>query len=193
LFRFVESTPISIVMDKLPTFSFFRKQAGERNRAPTCDTRGARPVDWRVWRPSHRRLWPAQAEPISAVWGVMHLTHIFRNGEYGQILGYCDGTLVHRSYVFPGWFRFPFMNRIDVQIGDTWTSPDHRGRGMATAAICRVVAEWDAPDRAFWYVVASDNTPSVRAIQRAGFTLVGVGERRSRWGCRLLGSFMMEG
>jgi predicted GNAT family acetyltransferase len=84
------------------------------------------------------------------------------------------------------------MGLADLQIGNVWTEPELRGRGLATAAICQVVTELAAPDRAFWYVTARENLPSVRAVERAGFELVGAGERIPRWGLRVLGSFTMD-
>jgi RimJ/RimL family protein N-acetyltransferase len=174
--------------DKLSTICFFRKQATAVRDRPQA----APELEWTAWRPSGQRLWPTDAEAVSALWGLMHQLRLFQNREYGQMLAYRDGTLVHRSYVFPGWFRFPFMRRTDLQIGDTWTSPAHRGQGIATAAIERILDEWAAPDRCFWYVVSSDNTSSIRAIQKAGFELAGTGQRGSRWGIRLLGSFVMD-
>jgi len=36
--------------------------------------------------------------------------------------------------------------------------------------------------RGFWYIVADNNLPSIRVVEKAGFKLVGVGEWRRSWG-----------
>jgi len=83
------------------------------------------------------------------------------------------------------------MSAEDLQIGDTWTEPDHRGKGIASWAINEIVRLKQQPGRRFWYVVENNNLPSIRAIEKAGFVRVGSGMRTKRLGLKLLGSFEM--
>jgi RimJ/RimL family protein N-acetyltransferase len=69
------------------------------------------------------------------------------------------------------------MAQQDLQIGNVLTEPEHRGRGLATLAICKVVELMARQRRTFWYLTAEDNRPSIRAVERAGFRLAGVGTR----------------
>jgi RimJ/RimL family protein N-acetyltransferase len=103
-----------------------------------------------------------------------------------------DGErLAHRSGIFPRYPRFPFMGPDDLQIGDTWTHPDYRGRGLATLAIHETVRRLGRPGRAFWYIVEPANVASVRTIERAGFARVAESVRTSRLGVRLLGAYVL--
>ena len=146
-----------------------------------------------LWRPGFLRLVPRGFPllPFGA-WWLLHRLHVFANRNYGLFLVYCGGKLVHRTCVFPGYFRFPFMGKNDLQIGDTWTSEEHRGRGIAPFAVQKVL-EWEArPGRRFWYITTETNVASIRAVEKAGFTLAGKGRRSSRFGLRALGSYVME-
>lgn len=81
------------------------------------------------------------------------------------------------------------MSAADLQIGDTWTLPEMRGRGLAVHAVRFVLTQMQRPGRRFWYVVAEDNTPSIKVIEKCGFVLFGTGIRTSRYGLRMLGAF----
>jgi len=84
------------------------------------------------------------------------------------------------------------MNKNDLQIGDTWTHPEHRGQGLATFALRRVVQVRQMTGRKFWYIVEQDNKPSIRVVEKAGFNLIGKGIKRKRFGLGLLGSYMIQ-
>jgi RimJ/RimL family protein N-acetyltransferase len=83
------------------------------------------------------------------------------------------------------------MRQADVQIGDTWTDESERGHGIATAAIDVALASLDRRDGHAWYVVEEDNWASIRAVEKAGFALVGRGARLPRLGLRALGYYVI--
>lgn len=126
------------------------------------------------------------------VWWLFHRLRIFVNRDYGLLLVYCDKDLVHRSCVFPGFFRFPFMKKQDLQIGDTWTAVEHRRRGIAAFAISKILEVCRQPGRQFWYVVDEENLPSIKAVEKAGFRLAGTGARVNRFGLRLFGKYEIQ-
>jgi RimJ/RimL family protein N-acetyltransferase len=101
-----------------------------------------------------------------------------------------DGRVVHRSTLFPPFFRFPFMQRHDLQIGDTWTDPSERGRGLAGVAV-RIARATVPTDGRVWYIVDEKNTASIRVIEKAGFELLGRGTRRARLFIRVLGYYAL--
>jgi len=144
-----------------------------------------------VWRPSLRHIVPPGVPRFRyAAWWAFDRGRVFRNPGYAVVLVTRGGQLAHRLGVFPGWFRFPFMEPDDLQLGDLWTSPAHRGRGIASHAIGAVVRTMQSePRRAFWYLVHEHNVSSIRAVERAGFQLHGRAVRTSRLGVRLLGGF----
>ncbi len=152
-------------------------------------TRGLRVV---FWQPSATELVPpGLGGAVFKVWWVFHQLRVFANRSYALLLIYDGERLVHRSGVYPRYFRFPFMGDRDLQIGDTWTDPEYRGRGLAQAAIVRIARVMAEPGRSLWYLAEIENEASVRVIQRLGFTFVGRGERTSRLGIRALGHFRL--
>lgn len=126
------------------------------------------------------------------VWWLFDRFHIFANHNYALFLIYDENKLVHRSCVFPKYFRFPFMQKDDLQIGDTWTHPEYRGQGLATFAIWKILRNYHKPGRHFWYVVEENNKASIRVIEKSGFSLVGKGVRTKHFGISLLGSFELQ-
>lgn len=146
-----------------------------------------------LWRPSLRQWIPHRLPLVPfSVWWLFHQARVFANRDY-SVFSIHDGThRIHRSCVFPGYFRFPFMEAGDLQIGDTWTSPDYRGRGLAKYALRETVRLLGRPDRSFWYLTESDNTPSIRVAEQVGFRLAGEGRRTHRYGLRILGSFELD-
>ncbi len=147
--------------------------------------------DFELWLPSLSRLLPPGAPRHTyAVWWLFDRVRIFRNADYAVVLARKGTELVHRLGVFPGYFRFPFMAADDLQIGDVWTSPSHRGRGLAAYGLqfamegCR-----GGRDRVFWYLSHDANVPSLRAATRAGFEHFGTAVRTRRLGVRSLGAY----
>jgi len=84
------------------------------------------------------------------------------------------------------------MAASDLQIGDTWTHPDFRNRGLASSALKQIVDLFRIPGLRFWYVVEEENTSSIRAAEKAGFVCVGRGRKTARFGLKLLGSYVIE-
>jgi RimJ/RimL family protein N-acetyltransferase len=121
----------------------------------------------------------------------MHHTFVFANPGYAIFVVYEGQELVHYSGIYPGYFRFPFMAKKDLQIGNTWTHPDHRGRGIAGFAISKILELERAPSRTIWYLTEDENLASVRAAEDAGMILRGYGVRTKRLGLGLLGSFVL--
>lgn len=148
---------------------------------------------WELWRPGLLRLRPPGSGRAPWAWWLFHYARVFANRDYAALLLWQDRRLAHRSLIFPGYFRFPFQARQDLQIGDTWTDPADRGQGLATFALRHIVTVCSLPGkRRFWYIVEENNPASIRVVEKAGFQLVGRGQRTSRWGIRLLGAYRLD-
>ena len=146
-----------------------------------------------LWEPSLGEIVPRGMPYFPfGVWWVMHFTRIFSNTNYSILLIRYHDSLVHRSIVTPGYFRFPFMQKEDLQIGDTWTSPEHRGKGLAVFAIRKIIAGVANKKRRIWYIVEKNNIPSIKAAEKAGFVRYGEGVRRNRFGVGVLGYYAIE-
>jgi RimJ/RimL family protein N-acetyltransferase len=144
-----------------------------------------------IWRPSLLNVPPPLLRtPVNWVWWLFHNLRIFRSRSFRIIALENSGRIVHRSTVFPPYFRFPFMRRDDAQIGDTWTHPSQRGLGLAGVAI-RVACAESAFGGVVWYIAEENNAPSIRVIEKEGFELLGRGSRVPRVGMRILGCYTM--
>ena len=146
-----------------------------------------------VWKPSVFKIIPKGISLFpSAVWWAMHNLNIFSNRNYCLYLIYNEKKLIHRSVVSPRYFRFPFMTKDDLQIGDTWTAPEYRGKSLATFAAKDIVGLLRKPRRSFWYIVEQDNISSIKVIEKLGFINHGLGIRKKRMGLHLLGIYELE-
>ncbi len=107
---------------------------------------------------------------------------IFAEPGFGAILIYDGYRIVHYTGFTPRYWRFPFIADGDFQIGDTWTDPAYRGKGLASAGLARAVALLTRPHRRLWYVVESINEPSIRVAEKGHFTLAAEGGILEPWG-----------
>lgn len=146
----------------------------------------------RVWRPSLARIIPPGLEGKFVIWWFMHYLHIFRNRSYAALYVYDGDTVVHRCCIVPPHFRWPFMGHDDLQFSSTWTHPDYRRMGIASAALVVAMAQFGRTSRRFWYVAGVKNTPSAAACQKAGFRTVGFATRTKWLGSRLLGQLVLQ-
>ena len=148
-----------------------------------------------LWEPKLCDVVPPGASPqtYGAFW-LMHRLRLFSNRDFAVVVAFDGRRPVHRLGIFPRSFRFPFMQRDDLQIGDVWTDPAHRGRGLAAYGIRYALARrrHRCGHRRFWYLVDEHNLSSIRAAERAGFTLRGSGQRTAPFGLRLLGTYDVD-
>ena len=83
------------------------------------------------------------------------------------------------------------MSAADLQVGDTWTSPSERGKGLATSALGAIVECHAAVGRNLWYVAEEQNVASIRVAEKAGFARAGYGHRTTRFGFRIFGEYVI--
>lgn len=148
----------------------------------------------RWWQPT--LLNPFFCQPFQiklAPYTLMHWLGFFDGPEYGAVLiGKPAQAPDHVSYIFPRFARFPFMGKYDLQIGATGTRPEARGQGLALRAIREVMTRFAKPERRFWYVSDIENKASIAVIVKAGFSFVGTGQKRPRFGLAALGYYAIE-
>ena len=152
--------------------------------------------DLGMWRPSLRHPWPKGATARIRLKflfrTLVHFFGLFADVECGAVCFHFGSRLVHYSGFTPRYWRFPFLSDGDLQIGDTWTDPAHRRRGMALIALRQILAMKYRPGREFWYIVEAVNAPSIRVAERAGFRMVGQGRWVRPLGIKLFGSYVMD-
>ena len=141
-------------------------------------------------RPTLRNVlkYAAHYRPLLA-WFFFHCFRVFYNRSFSMICYLKDDEMIHRSCVFPGFYKFPFMNKNDLQLGEIWTHEDARRKGVATRAIGHLLSLDCYEGRAFWYVVKENNADSIRLAERFGFSLYCRAQKKSRMGVSFLGRY----
>jgi len=149
-------------------------------------------LTWECWKPSGREIIPRglSLAPF-AVWWLFHRLAIFSNTGYSLVLIRSAGRIIHRSCVFPKYFRFPFMQAADLQVGDTYTDEEFRGRGLASLALQYALESAIPEGRLVWYVVEETNTASVRVAEKCGFRCLGRGVRTRPLSLAPVGQFRL--
>jgi RimJ/RimL family protein N-acetyltransferase len=138
--------------------------------------------EWTIWRPSVTRIAPSGSgrfrKRFAFRW-LMHQLRLLSNREYQVLLirHRQSGELAHYSGTTGRYWRWPFMGAADMQIGDIWTNPAHRGRGLGKFALAVLLKQLARPGRRIWYVVGADNVASIAIARAAGMRLSGTGER----------------
>jgi len=79
----------------------------------------------------------------------------------------------------------------DLQAGNLNTAADERGKGLATTALLSLLAADPNRKRSYWYLAEEDNRASIHVAEHANFIKVGRGNRTSRFGLRLFGSYQI--
>lgn len=130
-----------------------------------------------IWKPGIFRVKPpgVPGRAILAYW-VFHWLRVFKNSDYTFLLLFKGDRLVHYSAAYPGYFRFPFMAKNDLQIGYVWTDPNCRGEGLATCGVSLLASAVASTQRSIWYIVSQENSPSICIAEKLGFHLVGTGD-----------------
>ena len=146
------------------------------------------------WKPTIFSLIPPTLGWWHILWTFFHYFGVFRNRDYGILFikKTSTGRILHRSCIVPAYFRWPFMNKVDLNISSTWTDPYYRRRGLAFQALRKIVADHDRKGRQFWYVTRENNPASIAVCNKAGFDLVGKAKRRSWMGFHTLGRLVMD-
>jgi RimJ/RimL family protein N-acetyltransferase len=161
-----------------PAYLFYRTGYPPSARATDL------PADyaWSIWKPTLKNMMPNgmahYRKRLASRW-IMHQLRLFSNREYQVLMIRHTGNrdIVHYSGATGGYWRWPFMHAEDMQIGDTWTDPTHRGRGLARFALVQLLRKLGQPGRHIWYVVGEDNAASIAVAEAGGMTLAGQGMR----------------
>jgi RimJ/RimL family protein N-acetyltransferase len=108
--------------------------------------------------------------------------------SYEYYLVYDGEKLIHYCGVLPKYYRYPFMNDDDVQIGPFWTAEDYRGQGICPIVISRVMEDYKSRNKYAYIITRENNVNSQRSITKAGLDVYGHGFR-TRW---FWGKFLIE-
>jgi hypothetical protein len=144
-----------------------------------------------IWIPTLLQLKPKGFKLVPfGVWWMFHYTHIFKNRAYKIYLLRMVGSVVHRSCLFPPFFRFPFMCPNDLQIGDIWTAESERQQGLSVVVLNHILNDYH--NRTIWFLCEAGNMASESLARSVGMELFGVGRRTSPLGIGVFGQFVVH-
>lgn len=84
------------------------------------------------------------------------------------------------------------MKGQDLQVGDTWTAPTERGKGLARWALEKAINRFSTEDNNIWYVCEETNLASIKVAHSAKMHLVGRGCRSTKFGLSIFGQFLIN-
>lgn len=131
-----------------------------------------------IWKPSLSTFRHSRLPSKYLIWWFYHYMHIFRNKNLQVWLYYINQELAHFFCIVPKYYRWPFMNKNDVQITYVITTKKYRGNNIAFNAIGKAINKLEIAGD-IWYVTDSTNYASQKLAEKLGFELFGNGERET--------------
>lgn len=103
-------------------------------------------------------------------------------GQYKIIYLKKDDDIIHYTHILPKFFKLPFLDLNDLEIGPSWTKESYRGKGIFPAVINYTVQCFKERGRDFYIFVHIDNLASQKAIKKAGFHMWAKGYKTDFFG-----------
>lgn len=149
---------------------------------------------FKIWKPKIHKIYPRGLFFIALIaWWIFYFLRLFKNSEYRIFLIYYkDNKVVHYSVISAKYFRTPFMENNDLQIGPVGTDENHRRKGLAIFTIQKIFEFYKDKNLKFWYVTRKENEPSIQLIEKAGFIKYGEGVKKKRFVGGLFDTFIIE-
>ena len=126
-----------------------------------------------AWRPSIRSLKPRDKSWRYVAYSFFHWLKIFGNSDYCSLSVEENGEPRASMLVVPSFFRWPFMEKNDVQLTYVITQASSRCQGWASYLVSQGIRRLAQEDRSIWYVTDTSNMASQKLAERLGFELVG--------------------
>jgi RimJ/RimL family protein N-acetyltransferase len=150
-------------------------------------------LEFRCWAPASDGYPPRGSRNLANhFWWALTKSGSFAGPDFTEISIREGSRVLHRLIVTPGWYRFPFMARQDLQIGALWTSPEARRKRLARAAIGEAHRRFGDIETRFWYVADAGNHASEALARSCGYELVATGRRTRRFGTLQLGQYVID-
>jgi len=90
-------------------------------------------------------------------------------GKFEIIQLFDSQNIVHYTYITPKVYRFPFMNKTDIQIGPCYTYENYQRRGIYTFVLKFVISHYCHDGRNLWIYCNEKNEASRKTIVKVGF------------------------
>lgn len=127
--------------------------------------------DFREWKPVHGSFLPPGKGFKYLLFWVFHHLRIFKNRDYSSVFLYDGEVRIASLLVVPAYYKWPFMQKDDLQFTYVMTNKEYRGKGIGEKLLRFAVIRFRKPNRNLWYVTDSENPASVRLCTKVGFKL----------------------
>ncbi len=131
----------------------------------------------------------AQSYHPFIAWWFFHHSGVFYNKYFVMVVLLDKNQIVHRTCVFPGFYKFPFMDKEDLQLGEIWTREDYRNKGIATNVIKYILNLDQYKNKTFWYVVEESSSESVSLAESSGFYACYTAHKKNKMGMSFIGKY----
>lgn len=172
---------------------FFKQKTGKRKAVNL-----PKDFEYRVFKPSILKPLPQGFGGSLKTISFFRLTSILQifwhnsKKPYKIHLLYKENRLAHYSVVLPKYYRFPFMDEYDIEIGPCWTDSQYRGLGLYPAVLQKILETFSKYKKNAWIFCENDNKASIRGIEKAGFEFIGEGRKTKPLGLSILGRYKIE-
>jgi len=121
------------------------------------------------------------------IWYIFHYLGIFGNKNYRIYYLKNKTNILHKTLIFPKFYRFPFMNKHDLQLGDIFTEKSLRGKGVASKAANFIINKYK--NKNFWFLCDENNISSILIAHNNNFKLKGYGYKVTPFGLNIFSYF----
>lgn len=130
-----------------------------------------------LWRPSLFKLIPPKKKMKYIIYWCFHYFKVFRNNAYSSGLLWQNNTIVSSYLIVPAYYKWPFMEKNDVQFTYVITEPNYRKKGLALIGLQQALDLLYDPNRTFWWATDYDNDASIALAKKLGFEVFGIAMR----------------
>lgn len=127
--------------------------------------------DFGEWKPGLDSFLPPGKGFKYLLFWVFHYLRIFKNRDYSSVLLFDGEVRIASLLVVPAYYKWPFMQKDDLQFTYVMTNMEYRGKGIGEKLLRYAIVRFRKPDRNLWYVTNSENQASVRLCTKVGFKL----------------------
>lgn len=138
-----------------------------------------------IWTPKMKLPLRCKRFPIKYnVFWFLHFLNVFSNRFYRAITLKNENRIDAALMVIPKYFRWPFMNKEDVQIIYVISHPSQLRKGLSRLTIYYTLQQLKSLKvvNTVWYVTTSDNIASQNLCKSIGFEFAGYGIREVKFG-----------
>ncbi|MGB1003043.1 MAG: GNAT family N-acetyltransferase [Salibacteraceae bacterium] len=132
------------------------------------------------WEPKLPFTKPSTLPRKYYAWWFMKLLGFFGSNLLGVLTFKKNDQVIHYFSVIPHYYKWPFMQRNDIQITYVITPKKHRGKGYAAQCISKFLNQFNQSGDV-WYVTDEENIASQKLAEKIGFKFEGYGVKSTKF------------